>query len=98
MNVTEEESVQRLCEHAGGQGCAGQGYQVRRQVDKVCVVLVDELDHGCFEQLIVELQVVSKRFQLDSLPTVRHKVIDVEVFLKIKPEEKNYRNNITSYI
>lgn len=75
-----------------------QGYQVRRQVDKVRVVLVDELDHGCFEQLVVELQVVSKRFQLDALPTVRHKVIDVEVFLKIKPEEKNYRNNITSYV
>ena len=79
-----------------GRNCGFQVYQVCWQADKVCVVLVEELNHGCFKQLIVELQVISKCFQLDSLQTVRHKVIDIKVFLKIKPE-KNYCNNITFY-
>lgn len=57
--------------------------QVCREVDKVCVVLVDELHHGCFEQLVVQLQVISQLFQLHPLPTVRHKVIHVEILLKV---------------
>lgn len=55
--------------------------QVCRQVNKVCIVLVDELHHGGFQQLVVELQVLSHLLQLDLLPTICYKQVHIKVIL-----------------
>lgn len=55
--------------------------QISGEVDKVSVVLVDELHHGCLEQLVVELQVLSHLLQLHLLPTLGHKLVHVKVIL-----------------
>lgn len=57
-------------------------HQVGGQVNKVCIVLVDELHHGCFQQLVVELQVLSQLLQLHLLPTVCHELVNVEIILQ----------------
>lgn len=61
--------------------------QVGGEVNKVGIVLVDELHHGRLQQLIVELQVLSHLLQLDLLPTIRHKLIDVEVTLQTERQQ-----------
>lgn len=56
--------------------------QISGEIHKVGIVLIDELHHGRFQQLVVKLQVLPHLLQLDLLPTICHKLINVEVILK----------------
>lgn len=62
--------------------------QVGGEVNKVCIVLVDELHHGCFQQLVVKLQVLSHLLQLDLLPTFCHKLVHVKVILQTETQQR----------
>lgn len=61
--------------------------QVGGEVNKVSIVLIDELHHGRFQQLIVELQVLPHLLQLDLLPTLRHKLVNIEVILQAERQQ-----------
>lgn len=76
--------------------------QVGGQVNEVGIVLVDEFHHGCFQQLIVELQVLSHLLQLDLFPALRHKLVNVKVILQTEKQNgkkmKREHRNIHMYI
>ncbi len=58
-------------------------HQIRGQVDKVCIVLVDELHHGILQRLEVDVQVFSKCLQLDPTSAISNKGIHIEAILVI---------------
>lgn len=66
--------------------------QVSGQVNKVGIVLVDELNHGSFQKLIVKLQVLSHLLKLDLLPTLGHKQVNVKVILQTDNRQQDPTN------
>lgn len=59
-------------------------YQIRREIQKVSVVVVNQVDHGAFECPEVRFEVVSETLGGHTLPAVCHELIYVEVrFQKI---------------
>lgn len=56
-------------------------HKVGGEVDKVCIVFVNKLNHCGFEELVVELQVFTHFLQRHALPALRNEAIHVEVIL-----------------
>lgn len=63
-------------------------YQIGGEVDKVCIVFVDQLHHGCFEQFVIHLKVLAHLLQLDMLSAISNKLIHVEVILNATEDEE----------
>lgn len=68
--------------------------QISGQIHKVGIVLIDELHHSSFQQLVVKLQVLPHLLQLDLLPTLCHELIHVEVILKTETKRFKRRTDI----
>lgn len=56
-------------------------HQIGGEVDKVSIVFIDELNHGCFELFVIHLKVLAHLLQLDMLSAICNKLIHVEVIL-----------------
>lgn len=56
-------------------------HEVGGEIDKVCIVFVDKLNHCSFQELVVKLQVFTHLFQGDTLPAVRNEPIHFEIIL-----------------
>lgn len=54
-------------------------YQVRGEVDKVCVVFVDELHHGALESTKICIQVLSETLDSDPLSALADEFVHVKV-------------------
>ena len=59
--------------------CNPVSYQVRGEVDKVCVVFVDEFHHGALESTKIRIQVLSETLDSDPLSALADEFVHVKV-------------------
>lgn len=64
--------------------CTPVSYQVRGEVDKVCVVFVYELHHGALECTKIRIQIFSETLDSDPLSALA----DEFVYVKVSVQER----------
>ena len=57
-------------------------YQVSGQVNKICVVLIDEFNHGTLQDLEVNREIITQSLQRHSATTLYHKLLNIKLWLQ----------------
>jgi len=57
-------------------------HQITWQVNEISIIFVNQLNHSIFQELEINLQVLSQCFQLNTPATVGNKLIHTEIILQ----------------